>query len=290
MMAFRMARTHSGKTKVAKFEGAFHGWADSPFVGAANDNPDNGIPDGVRDSMIVLPYDVDAVERTLETDHDIAAVVFQGNQVIHPSFIERLREVTAHHGVMLIFDEVVSGFRWSKGGCQGLYGVTPDLTGMAKILAGGLPGGCVAGAAEIIDTIATGRIAHPGTFNANPLSATAGVACLDHIADGKAHAAANRMGDRLRSGMQKAIDARGLGAEIYGSHSFMHITFTGVRDRSGMGSLGAPLQTAMMLHGVHMGGGGGMTSAVMTEEDIDLTIDAFEQSLGMLGEEGLLVD
>ena len=174
MMTFRMARSHSGKSKVVKFEGAFHGWADGPFVGAANDSPEGGIPPQVRETMIVLPYDIAAVERTLDEDDDIAAVVFQGNQVIHPSFLEQLRDVTRQKGVILIFDEVVSGFRFSRGGCQGLYNVIPDLTGMAKILAGGLPGGCVAGRADIVNTVGPGRIAHPGTFNANPLSAAAG--------------------------------------------------------------------------------------------------------------------
>ena len=180
MMTFRMARSHSGKTKIVKFENAFHGWADGPFVGAANDHAEGGgIPQQVRDTIIVLPYDIAEVERTLDSDDDIAAVVFQGNQVIHPSFIEQLRDVTRQKGVILIFDEVVSGFRFSRGGCQGLYNIVPDLTGMAKILAGGLPGGSVAGRTDIIETVAPGRIAHPGTFNANPLSAAAGSTALE---------------------------------------------------------------------------------------------------------------
>ena len=140
MMTFRMARTYSGKTKIIKFDQAFHGWADGPFVGAANDNPNNGIPDQVRETMIVLPYDIAEVERTLDNDDDIAAVVFQGNQVVNPTFIEQLRDLTASRNIILIFDEVVSGFRFSRGGCQGLYDIVPDMTGMAKILAGGLAG------------------------------------------------------------------------------------------------------------------------------------------------------
>jgi glutamate-1-semialdehyde 2,1-aminomutase len=259
----------------------------------------------VQDTVTAIPVNDAALVRDTLAAGEYACVILEpsgaggGTVPTDVEWVRELRAICTEMDVPLIFDEVITGFRYSPGGYQQEFGITPDLTTMAKILAGGFPGGAVAGRREFVELIEMRdesgwnrgkRISHPGTFNANPLSATAGVACLDHIADGKAHAAANRMGDRLRSGMQKVIDARGLGAEIYGSHSFMHITFTGVRDRSGMGSLGAPLQTAMMLHGVHMGGGGGMTSAVMTEEDIDLTIDAFEQSLGMLGEEGLLVD
>jgi glutamate-1-semialdehyde 2,1-aminomutase len=300
MMAFRMARTHSGKTKVAKFEGAFHGWADSPFVGAANDNPDNGIPDGVRDSMIVLPYDVDAVERTLETDHDIAAVVFQGNQVIHPSFIERLREVTAHHGVMLIFDEVVSGFRWSKGGCQGLYGVTPDLTGMAKILAGGLPGGCVAGAAEIIDTIATGRIAHPGTFNANPLSAAAGTAALELVKNDPVGDTADARAAQLKEGLNQILTRMEIPGCAYGVSSIVHMRL-GVDhecDReycmeggqAMMVGVGGETTALLARATVNEGIWGGPTSFILSAthsaDDIDLTLERYETALQAVRAEG----
>ena len=133
-----------------------------------------------------------------------------------------------------------------------------------------------------------GGISHPGTYNANPLSATAGVACLKFIADGAVHEQANRMGDRLRCGLQKILARRGAAGRIYGSHSFMHVTVDGKNGGSEMAMLGPMLQTAMLLHGVHISVSGGMTSAVMTTEDIDFTINAFDQSLEMLGEAGLL--
>jgi len=308
MMAVRMCRALTGREQVLKFEAHFHGWHDYATVAVYEpfDTPTSaGVPGAVQDTVTAIPVNDAALVRDTLAAGEYACLILEpsgaggGTVPTDVEWVRELRAICTEMDVPLIFDEVITGFRYSPGGYQQEFGIMPDLTTMAKILAGGFPGGAVAGRREFVELIEMRdesgwnrgkRISHPGTFNANPLSATAGVACLDHIADGKAHAAANRMGDRLRSGMQKAIDARGLGAEIYGSHSFMHITFTGVRDRSGMGSLGAPLQTAMMLHGVHMGGGGGMTSAVMTEEDIDLTIDAFEQSLGMLGEEGLLVD
>ena len=168
MMAFRMARTYTGKEKIVKFKDAFHGWADNPYVGTDTDLGSNGIPQGTRDTMIMVDYDLDRVEETLRSNDDIAALIFQGNVIVKPEFIEALRGLTSHYQVLLIMDEVVSGFRWSRGGNQGRYNVTPDLSTMAKILAGGLPGGAVGGRAEIIDTIGKGKIAHPGTFNANP--------------------------------------------------------------------------------------------------------------------------
>ena len=148
MMGMRMARAFTGKQKIVKFDGAFHGWSDGAFVGAAGDNPDNGIPDAVRGTTVVLPYDLSEVERALDADDDIAAVVFQGDVVIRPSFIEGLRDLTSRKGILLFFDEVVSGFRWARGGMQDRYGITPDLCAVAKILAGGLPGGAVAGRAD----------------------------------------------------------------------------------------------------------------------------------------------
>ena len=223
MMTFRMVRAHSGKNKIVKFAQAFHGWADAPFVGAANDNPNNGIPQQVRDTMIVLPYDIDEVQRTLDNDDDIAAVVFQGNQVVHPSFIEQLRDVTQQRGVLLIFDEVVSGFRFSRGGCQGLYGVTPDLTGMAKIIAGGLPGGCVTGKADVIDTIAPGKIAHPGTFNANPISAAAGTTALEIVKNEPIGEIADAQAKRLKDGLNGLLTKLEIPGCAYGVSSIVHM-------------------------------------------------------------------
>ena len=204
MMAFRMARVRSGKTKIVKFNNAFHGWADGPLVGAIQDNSNNGIPQEVRDTIVVLPYDIGAVERALDGD-DIAAVIFQGDRPIHPSFLEQLRELTTRKDVILIFDEVVSGFRYSRGGCQGRFNVTPDVSTMAKILAGGLPGGCVAGRADIIDTIGEGMIAHPGTFNANPLSASAGVAALEIVAREPITETTDRLAQRLKDGLNEVL-------------------------------------------------------------------------------------
>ena len=302
MMAMRICRALTGRERVLKFEGHFHGWHDYATV-AVNEPFDvptsAGVPGTVQELVTAIPVNDAGLVRDTLAAGDYACVILEpsgaggGTTPTEVEWVRELRAICTEMEVPLIFDEVVTGFRFSPGGYQHEFGITPDMTTLAKILSGGFPGGAVAGGREFLELIEMRdepgwnrgrRISHPGTYNANPLSATAGVACLDHIADGKAHAAANRMGDRLRAGMQKVIEARGLEVEVYGSHSFVHLSFTGARDRSAMGSVGPALQTAMMLHGVHMGGAGGMTSAVMSAEDIDLTIDAFDQSLGMLAE------
>ena len=162
MMAIRMARAYTGKSKVIKFVEHFHGWSDYLSVGSAGVG---GIPQETKDTMIVLPpNDIGIVEKTLQDNPDVAAIILEptgahmGQIPVLPSFLGELRELTERTGVVLIFDEVVTGFRISKGGAQAYYGVTPDMTTMAKILGGGLPGGAVAGKADIINMIqARGR-------------------------------------------------------------------------------------------------------------------------------------
>ena len=184
-MAIRMARAFTGKFKVIKFEHHFHGWSDYLVAGSEGIG---GIPEETLSTMIVLPpNDIETFERTLQENDDIAAVILEptgahmGLEPILPEFLQQLREVTEREGVVLIFDEVVTGFRTSRGGAQEYFGIRPDLTTLAKILGGGLPGGAVTGRAEIINMIEgrpgdaeynrDNRIAHNGTFNANPISA-----------------------------------------------------------------------------------------------------------------------
>ena len=301
MMGMRMARTFTGKDKIVKFDQAFHGWADGQFVGAANDNPNNGIPEKVRETMVVLPYDLGQVEQTLDSDDDIAAVMFQGNVVIHPSFVEGLRDITQQRDVILLFDEVVSGFRWAKGGMQERFGVTPDMTGMAKILAGGLPGGAIAGRSEIIDTIAPGKIAHPGTFNANPLSAAAGSAALQIMAEEPITEQADAMAQRLKDGLNDVLTKVEVPGCAYGVSSIVHLRLGVDHDcdreycaeiadaGSGYGgSVISLLQSALVNEGVWGAPNNLILSATHTEEDIDRTVDAYEAALGQMRDEGAI--
>ncbi len=301
MMAFRMARTFTGKDKIVRFQDAFHGWADGPYVGTDTDHGDNGIPQSTRDSIILVEYDLDQVEETLKASDDIAAVVFQGNVVIRPQFIEGLRDLTTRYGVLLIMDEVVSGFRWSLAGNQGRYNITPDLTTMAKILAGGLPGGAVGGRADIIDTIGKGRIAHPGTFNANPLSATAGMTALQIVRDEPILETADARAERLKAGLNEVLTRLEVPGYAYGVASIVATklgvdqsfdpVYGGTGEASGTpysGAVHSVLDQGMINNGIYCFVGNFILSATHSEQDVDRTIDVFETTLRQAREEGTI--
>ena len=219
-------------------------------------------------------------------------------------FLPAVREITRRRDTLLIMDEVITGFRYGPGGIQGSTGVTPDLTTLAKILAGGLPGGAVAGRADIFRALEFSddpawnryhRVHHPGTFNANPLSAAAGVAMLEQVADGRAQATAAATGEALIRALNDAL--RSLGATrscVYGEGSIFHILLgqggrVDARGRLEPGSLdtltlrqGNPgpvksaFQEAMRWRGVDlMSGQGGLVSSAHSAEDVAATVEAF---------------
>ena len=297
MMAFRMARAYSGKTNIIKFHNAFHGWADGPFVGAKGDNEQNGITQPTRNTITVLPYDISKVETALNQD-DIAAVIFQGNQVIEPTFIRQLRELTLNTNTILIFDEVVSGFRWSRGGTQELYNVTPDITTMAKILAGGLPGGCVAGRADIIDTIAPNKIMHPGTFNANPLSAAAGATALEILMNENVNETADDRASQLKDGLNELFTKLEINGTAYGVSSIIHVLFgSDVQCDLTYGpdpnipENGHAKEVVELLHRAFINEGlwgnplSFILSATHTKQDIEVTLEKYKKVLLNLREE-----
>src|SRR5262247_3677695 len=206
LMAVRLARAFSGKPKIIRFNYHFHGWHDhmttghsSHFDGTAT----TGVLDAVAGNVLLCDQNDEAgLKRILEQhEGEIAAAIIEptgangGRLPIDPEFLQALRRLTAEHGVLLIFDEVVTGFRVSRGGAQAAFGIRPDLTTLAKILAGGLPGGAVTGRKDILDLLdfevtkgaGKEKINHPGTFNANPMSAAAGIATLRIIAESDAN-------------------------------------------------------------------------------------------------------
>ncbi len=225
-----------------------------------------------------------------------------------------MRDETERHGALLILDEVVTGFRVSPGGAQESLGITPDLTALAKILAGGFPGGAVAGrrdVMEMLDFEATRRdgrtkVDHFGTFNANPVSAAAGIAALDQIADGAMCERASDTAAALRDGINRVVSEAGVSWAAYGTHSSFHIFLNprrldvapGSFDGSGVAPddllyLPKPLATrfdlAMMLGGVTMGGSpGGYVSGVMEGADVDVTVEAVRGAIRMLRAEDAL--
>ncbi len=307
MMAFRMARRYTGKTKLIMFEDHFHGWNDYVLAGSAGIG---GIPQETLSTMIVLPAnDISVVEKTLQNDN-VAGIILEptgahmGETPVFPSFLGELREITQRYGVVLIFDEVVTGFRISKGGAQEYYGVTPDLCSLAKILGGGLPGGAVVGKAGLINLIETDsddRISHPGTCNANPLSAVAGSKALELIATTPINDTANAMASRLKDGLNDLLTrievpgcATGISSLVFLrlgidrevdkevpvlSKEDMRISKDPARSRL--------LTMSLINHGVDTSLRF-LLGVAHTEEDIDFTVDATEKALTEIRAEGLI--
>jgi glutamate-1-semialdehyde 2,1-aminomutase len=267
--------------------------------------------------LLAPPGDIDELERLLDAHRDVAAILIEptgaswGQVPVLGDFLHALRETTARRGIVLVFDEVVSGSRVSPGGAQGNYGIAPDLTTLAKILAGGLPGGAIVGRADIMQALSfpeaggKEKIPHQGTFNANPLSAAAGIATLEIVAAGEVCQRASDYAARLRDGLNRVLRAHSVNWAAYGSFSGFHI-FTNPQDREisaadidagqydyrmlkapGRPGLITKLRLGMLLHGVEIfSWPGGPTSAVHTEEDLERTLDAFERTLLMLRDEG----
>jgi glutamate-1-semialdehyde 2,1-aminomutase len=314
LMALRLARIFTGKPKVLKFAGHFHGWHDYLIPGAdlpADGKPVPGIPNETAVNTVVIPpNDPEAVERTLAGDSQIGCVILEptgghfGAVPVGGDFLKALREITTHLGRLLIFDEVITGFRVHPGGAQGHYGVTPDLTTLAKILAGGLPGGCLAGRADILASLefrpGKPKMKHPGTFNANPLSAAAGVATLKLVATGQPCQAANKRANSLRRKLNALFTEREANWVAYGAFSGFKLLagYDGPRPTSDdfVPYDGDPIRLegsktpgfvhafrcAMLLNGVDLPGLAGMTTAAHTQADIDRTVAAVAATLDLI--------
>jgi glutamate-1-semialdehyde 2,1-aminomutase len=322
-LAMRIARAASAKTRIVRFQTHFHGWHDQVSFGVTehlDGSPAVGVLRGVSDNTsLVAPNDIDAVERVITSRRDVAAVMLEpagsssGAIPTSPEVLGALREITRKHGVLLIFDEVVTCFRVAPGGAQALYGVTPDLTTMAKIVAGGMPGGAVGGRKDLLDWLdyeisaAAGRerISHQGTHNAHPLSAAAGIATLNVIRNSDACARATATAAKLRSAMNEVLEEERVPWAVYGEHSFFHIytnpppgtplratrfdarTLTVECLKSKNETMLSKLRLAMLINGVDLKGWrGGLVSAVHTQADIDKTIEAWRTSLRALRDEG----
>jgi len=231
MSAIRLARGYTCKPKIIKFEGCYHGHADSLLVSAGSGVATLGIPGspGVPEDLakhtISLPFnDSESVNRSFEKfAGQIAAVIVEpipGNMgVVLPqgSFLKQLRETTRTHGALLIFDEVISGFRVAAGGAQELYQIMPDLTCLGKIIGGGLPVGAYGGRKEIMSRMAPeGDIYQAGTLSGNPLAMAAGLATLKIIKEQEIHEALERQATTLFRGLAKA--AREAGIEVVVNH------------------------------------------------------------------------
>lgn len=225
MSAIRLARGHTNRDKIIKFEGCYHGHADSLLVKAGSGATTLGIPDspGVpadfAKNTITVPFNnCDAVEEVIqECGDDIACIIVEpvpGNMGVIPpekGFLICLRNITQHFGTLLIFDEVMSGFRVAYGGAQELYNVTPDITCLGKIIGGGLPVGAYGGRKEIMEKVApVGPVYQAGTLSGNPLAMTAGIQTLKILSQPSTYERLDRLSEQLSQGLKDAAKSAGV--------------------------------------------------------------------------------
>lgn len=224
MSAIRLARGYTGRSKILKFEGSYHGHADSLLIKAGSgvatlglpDSP--GVPEGVAMNTITVPYnDLESTQLAFERfGHEIAAVIVEpiaGNMGVVPplpGFLEGLRKVTSEYGTLLIFDEVMTGFRVNRGCAQGLFGITPDITCFGKVIGGGLPVGAYGGKREIMEQIApTGPIYQAGTLSGNPLAMASGLTTLKLLTP-EVYDRLEQLGARLEAGLKRNAEEVGI--------------------------------------------------------------------------------
>jgi glutamate-1-semialdehyde 2,1-aminomutase len=224
MSAIRLARGVTGRAKLVKFEGCYHGHADSLLVKAGSgvatlglpDSP--GVPAALAENTLTLPFNnVTALEQVFGEHADIAAVIIEpvvGNMGCvppQPGYLEAVRKLTLAHGALLIFDEVMTGFRLARGGAQELYNIKPDITTLGKIIGGGLPVGAYGGSREIMNHIApAGAVYQAGTLSGNPLSMTAGIITLRRLRDKSVYERLERASSRLCEGLANAAREAGV--------------------------------------------------------------------------------
>jgi glutamate-1-semialdehyde 2,1-aminomutase len=325
LLALRLARAYTERSKLVRFRGHFHGWHDHMTSGHTNHfdgTPTSGVVAGIADNVLLCdPNDVEGITRIFNSHKDIAAVIVEptganfGRMPVLPSFLKLLRDLTQQAGTVLIFDEVVTGFRVSPGGVQQALGVTPDMTTLAKVLCGGLPGGAVAGRRDILDWLdfkvskVAGRekVAHLGTFNANPVSAAAGIATLEILAATDACARANAFGEEVRQKMNAVLEEERVKWAVHGSYSGLHI-FTNPEgvdivpsrfdalsfvpamiNRPRGEGIASQVRTGLLVNGVDMNSGpSGYISAMHGEEELAVTVEAFRTTVRALKREGAI--
>ena len=307
--AMRLARAFTGRDRVLKFEGGYHGNHDYASFSIAPSGPANypfappdsaGVPAPLQDTVLVAPYnDLDAVEDIVrEHREELAAIVVEPVQrAIFPveGFLSGLRRIADENGVVLVFDEVVTGFRLALGGAQEYFGVQPDLASYGKIVGGGGPLGCVAGRQDIVDCASPRRKGRSdyayinGTLHGNPVAAAASMATLDVLSEPGFHERLNARAEAFGREMQAVLDARGVPARVIGRASLWQFLFAERPPRNQLDVLasdlarGTALDLALVERGVYvLPNVRRFVSAVHDEEDFAQTLDALDRACAAL--------
>ena len=306
MSSVRLARGFTGRDKVIKFEGCYHGHVDSLLVAAGSGalthgKPDSaGIPSAFAAETIILPYNnIEKVRAVFEAMGDqIAAVIVESYPanagLIFPreGYLQGLRDVTSEYGAVFIFDEVMTGFRVAKGGVQELEGITPDLTAMGKVIGGGLPVGAFGGRAEIMDYLAPdGPVYQAGTLSGNPLAMAAGLAQLNEMERVDGYGKLEQLGARLEDGVRAMLKRKGLDYQFNRVGSMFCLFFTGqeiVDLDSVMTADSAAFRkffTSMLDQGIYIAPSPyetGFISVAHGNSEIDTTLEAMDTALSAI--------
>jgi glutamate-1-semialdehyde 2,1-aminomutase len=305
LYAMRAARAFRKRDKILKFEGGYHGMSDYALVSLAPKNPGNfprgsidsaGIPKSVADEMVVAAFnDIDMVRSLIEEQKDeLAGVIVEPFQRLippKPGFLQALREVTAEHGIPLIFDEVVTGFRFAYGGAQEYYGVTPDLCTLGKIVGGGFALAAIAGRADIMahfDRLTMNDedfIFQVGTLSGNPVAAVAGLATLDVLKQPGTYDKVFATGRELMGTLQELLNKAGFKAQVIGEPPLFDILFTDQPIKDYRDTLKADaailkrFNQLLRVRGIMKGESKYYVSVAHTRADIDHTIGAWKEAI-----------
>jgi glutamate-1-semialdehyde 2,1-aminomutase len=317
MLALRLARAHTGRTKFLKFEGHYHGWYD-PFLLNAHGHPaeqlgslenparipdSEGIPAVTFDDVVLAPWNDTAVlERIMQKHgHELAAVITEpimanmGCILPREGYLQRLRELTRDYGVLLILDEVVTGFRYAPGGCQEYYGIQPDISTFGKALGGGFPVGAVAGARSILDRMGWSdhMVLHYGTFNGHRLTMKVIAANLDLLSRNDTYRNLHAVGDQAIHGLREVFRHRKVKAIVQGFGPMFQIYFTerdAIHDYRDYCAYADTTRYSRFVHlllerGIYMTPSNGLhwiISTVHTEADVAALIEAADHSCAHL--------
>jgi glutamate-1-semialdehyde 2,1-aminomutase len=312
LLALRVARAFTGRPVVARLDGHYHGWHDEALAGVLP-NAVTGLHPGADEYLEIVDGDPDRLAARLRHG-DVAGVILEpgggscGALPWSTEWLRALRAATRAHGTLLIFDEVVSGFRYAPGGVQALSDVLPDLTVLGKIVAGGCPGGVVVGRADVMRTFGSdadpsssirAHITHAGTFNANPVSAAAGIATLHAIADGTHQGEAARSAAALARGINEAAIRHCVDVRMFAVSSIVHLVPGALAAGEDVGPSTAcfalmqqkmsalrRFRLALLIAGVDMHPSRGWVSSAHTPEVVDQAVTAFDRAFEFAADDG----